>query len=76
MVLSALNQKIYLYPQKIPLGTLPVTFIVFPNSFFLIVEELEIKLKGTFTWFWFVEVHQSDQIPLVYVHMDINTTLN
>lgn len=60
VVLSALNQKIYSYPQKIPLGSLPVTYIVFPNSLFA-VEQLKIKqLKdtmGSALWFaeeWFV----------------------
>lgn len=32
--LSVWRQKIYPYPQKIPLGTVPVTFIVFHNSLF------------------------------------------
>lgn len=31
---SVRRQKIYPYPQKIPLGTVPVTFIVFHNSLF------------------------------------------
>lgn len=58
MVLSALNQKIYTYTQKIPLGTLPVTFIVFPNSLFA-VEQLKIKQLNDTTMFlapWFAEV--------------------